>query len=79
MLSEWVAECSGIRTMGGVGEQLAIVDGMVEDQLQHGNRAAGQVFGPARQQHPVAELVDMTAGQVRQQFVAKADLGILEV
>ena len=38
--------------------------------------AAGQVFGPTVQQHPVAELVDMAAGSVAgDQFVPDADLG----
>ena len=65
--------------VGGVGEQLAVVDGVVEDQLQHRDGAAGQMLGPPVQQQPVAELVDMAAGEVGDQLVSDPDLGILDV
>ena len=48
---------------------------MVQRQLQHRQRAAGQVLGAAVQQQPVAELVDMAAGELGDQLVPDADLG----
>ena len=63
----------------GVGEQLAVVDGVVEQQLQHRKRAAGQMLGSAVQQQPVAELVDVAAGQVGDQLVSDPHLRILDV